>query len=237
MNTEKFSKTVVFCVTGKEYSPEFMKSWTEIVAYCLMNNIKPILSINELNYFTSKMQLVQSNSEINVPFNDNIQYDYIIFMNSSCLVNSNIVKELIAHELDIVSCLTFNKNSLEQSNYLEKFDLNNSTTASYSYDNMERPNQMLKEYKEYLDSKTDISDNDVKDEEPSTLLKVDHVDFTVVCIKKGVFEKLPLPWFNFEQKTNDLTGEVYFCNKCKAAGIDIHVDVKLRASSVKSVIL
>jgi len=78
MNTENFSKTVVFCVTGKEYSPEFMKSWTEIVAYCLMNNIKPILSINELNYFTSKMQLVQSNSEINVPFNDNIHYDYTI---------------------------------------------------------------------------------------------------------------------------------------------------------------
>ena len=146
MNTQTFSKTLIFCVTGKEYSPDFMRSWTEIVAYCLMNNIKPVISINETNDFRSKMQLVQSNSEINVPFNDKVPYDYIIFMDSSCLVNSSIVKELIAHELDIVSCLSLNKNSLQQSNYLEKFDLDDSTNASYSYEYMERPNEMLKKF-------------------------------------------------------------------------------------------
>ena len=237
MNTENFSKTVVFCIEGKEYVQEFMRAWTEIVAYCFTNNIRPVLSIQETNYFNSKMRLVQSSGHMNVPFNDNIKYDYIIFMNSSFLVNSNIVKELLAHELDIVSCLTLNKNSLQQSNYIEKFDLNDSTVESYSYENMERPNQILKEYKEYVNSKNDISGNDVKDDEPSTLLKVEHLDFTVLCIKKGVLEKLPLPWFNFEQKTNDITGEVYFCNKCKTAGIDIYVDLKLQASSVKSVIL
>ena len=166
-------------------------------------------------------------------------------------------KQLIAHDLDVVSCLCSNKNSLNGTNYLESFDLEGVDKTQYSYETMEKANELMKEYKEYSDKLKTINElneeneneeklNEVKDEtptesvidskEPSTLIKVEHVDFNVVCIKKGVFEKLPLPWFNYEEKINDLTGDFYFCNKCKKENIDIYVDVKSFSGSEKKVI-
>ena len=47
---------------------------------------------------------------------------------------------------------------------------------------------------------------------------------------------MKLPWFNYEEQVNDITGDMYFCNKCKENDIDLYVDLKLAVNSEKNVI-
>ena len=68
MSFDNFSKTVVFCLLGKDFSSPFLRNWTEIVGYCIMNKIKPILTSSESTFFSSKMNILQTSSEVKVPF-------------------------------------------------------------------------------------------------------------------------------------------------------------------------
>ena len=36
--------TIVFCLPGSDFSGRFLECWTELVSFCLQNNIRPILS-------------------------------------------------------------------------------------------------------------------------------------------------------------------------------------------------
>ena len=75
-----YDKTIVFCVVGESLSHNFLRSWTEIVGYCLLNNIKPILSSHRHNTFVSKSYVLSPDIETNSPFSGNVDYDYIIYI-------------------------------------------------------------------------------------------------------------------------------------------------------------
>lgn len=219
METTKTSeKIIVFCVIGETISHNFMRSWTEIVGHCLMNNIKPVLSTHKHNTFVSKTSVLSIDIQENAPFSNKLEYDYIIFMKTNCLINMNDVKKMIDYDLDVLSCLAPNNFNLQQTNYIEKFDLSKVNTNKYEYGKMQDVDELL------------------KNAESSSLLKVDYFDFNVVCIKKGVLEKMKLPWFNYDETVNDITGDIYFCNKCKENNIDLFVDLKLAVNSEKNVI-
>ena len=81
-------KTIVFCVLGETLSHNFMRSWTEIVGYCLMNNIKPVLSSHKHNTSVSKTSVLSINIEDNAPFSNKLEYDYIIYVKSTLLLIS-----------------------------------------------------------------------------------------------------------------------------------------------------
>lgn len=68
METKQFEKTIIFCVLGDTASFNFLKVWTEIVGYCLMNKIKPVLSTAKTTMFNSKMGVLSANSELNAVF-------------------------------------------------------------------------------------------------------------------------------------------------------------------------
>jgi hypothetical protein len=40
---------VVFCIPGSSFSGKFLECWTNLVAWCLKNNIQPILSCRQPN--------------------------------------------------------------------------------------------------------------------------------------------------------------------------------------------
>lgn len=223
---KKYAKTIVFCIIGETISHNFMRSWTEIVGYCLMNNIKPVLSSHKHNTFVSKTSVLSMSLDENVPFSNKLDYDYIIYVKSSCLINVEIVKKMMDHELDVLSCLSSNNFNLRQTNYIEEFELSNVDINKYEYGKFEDANELLKKSEE----------QDISSSSSSSLLKVSYFDFNVVCIKKGVFEKMKLPWFNYEKKVNDITGDMYFCNKCKEHDIELYVDLKLVVNSEKNVI-
>lgn len=218
-NTEKkYDKTIVFCVLGESLSHNFLRSWTEIVGYCLMNNIKPTLSSHKHNTFVSKTYVLSPSSETNTPFSGNVDYDYIIYIKNTSLVNAEIIKKMIEQDLDVLSCLSTNNYNLRDTNYIEHFDLNDVKTNNYKYGKNEDVNKLL------------------QGDSESSLLKVDYFDFNVVCVKRGVFEKMKLPWFNYEETVRDITGDIYFCNKCKENNIDLFVDLKLIVSNEKNIV-
>tara|TARA_Y100000389_G_scaffold178371_1_gene191509 strand:+ start:25493 stop:26143 length:651 start_codon:yes stop_codon:yes gene_type:complete len=200
----EYEKTIIFCVIGDKIEHQFLRSWTEIVGYCIINKIKPVLSTRNVDNFVSKTQLLMPTSETNAPFGNKIEYDYVIFISTSAICSIDSLKSILGLNKDIVSGFSLNKTNLEKTNYIVNFDHNNG--ENNNYDEVENAKRLL--------------NNDKK------LIKVDYVDFNLVCIKSGVLEQIKLPWFNYDGKTNDITGEVYFCNKCKENGIDILVNLE-----------
>jgi len=223
---KKYDKTIVFCVLGESLSHNFLRSWTEIVGYCLLNNIKPTLSSHKYNTFVSKTFVLSANSETNTPFSGKVDYDYIIYIKNTSLVNAETIKKMIDQELDILSCLAPNNFNLRETNYIEHFELSDIEKNIYKYGQIEDVNKLLHKLQE--DAKPDSP--------PSSLLKVDYFDFNVVCIKKGVLEKMKLPWFNYEESLRDITGDIYFCDKCKKNGIDLYVDLNLVVNNEKKIV-
>ena len=222
----KYDKTIVFCIVGESFSHNFLRVWTEIAGYCLMNNIKPVVSSHKHNTFVSKTYVLSTTSETNTPFSGKVDYDYIIYIKNTNLVTAEIIKKMIEQDLDILSCLASNNYNLRETNYIEHFELSDVESNNHKYGKFEDVNKLLRELHE-----------DVKPETtPSTLLKVDYFDFNVVCIKKGVLEKMKLPWFNYEESVRDITGDIYFCDKCKKNGIDLYVDLTLVVNNEKHVV-
>ena len=218
----KYEKTIVFCLMGDQnISCNFIKIWTEIVGYCIMNNIKPVLSTVNTDNFAHRMGALIPSAETGQPFEGTLDYDKIVFISSKIFCTIEVLKKLISTDKDVLSALCTNKMSLENTNYIEDLDLNDETKKSFDYALLEDAKKKSKE---------------AKDAGESTLLKVNFVNFSLLSINKGVLEKLGVPWFNYDPKTNDMSGDVYFSHKCKELGVDIFVDLDCFVSSEKNVI-
>jgi hypothetical protein len=220
--TIKYKQTVVFCVLGESVTHTFLRGWTEVVGYCLMNNIKPVLSTRGINNFVMKTHSLVTSGSSNIPFDGNLEYDKIIFVSNKALFDVKAIATLINCEDNIVSAISSNKGGLEHTNYIE--NINNSGCdgpQKFEFSTIDSANKLLKE---------------AQTNNTTTSLRVDYVDFTLVAIKKGILEKMPFPWFNYDEKTNDVTGDVYFCDKCKECGVDILVDLAVFVSTEKNVV-
>lgn len=219
---QKYEKTIVFCLLADQnISCNFIKIWTELVGYCIMNNIKPVVSTVGTDTFVNRMGALIPSGETGLPFEGKIEYDKVIFISSKTFCTIDNFKKLISSDKDIVSALCTNKMSLENTNYIKELDLNDESKKSFNYGLLEDAKNKLKE---------------AQDAGESSLLKVNFVNFSLLSVNKGVFEKLGLPWFNYDPKTNDATGDIYFCNKCKETGVDIFVDLDCFVSTEKNII-
>ena len=78
-------------VLGETVTSDFLRLWTEIVGYCLMNKIKPVLSNAKTSMFNSKLGVLSPSSELNVPFGGKQDYDYIIYVKNGCLPTVNMI--------------------------------------------------------------------------------------------------------------------------------------------------
>ena len=73
--------------------------------------------------------------------------------------------------------------------------------------------------------------------------KADYTGFGWILIKKGVFEKLPYPWFAPKRRTigediEDMCSEdVAFCLDAKTAGFEIWVDPSVRVGHEKIMVI
>lgn len=65
--------------------------------------------------------------------------------------------------------------------------------------------------------------------------KCEKFGFGLVCIKRHVFEKMPFPWFNTEDRSDGtLMGEdVWFCTKAREAGFELWADCDIRCGHFK----
>ena len=218
-----YEKTLIFCILSDDntVSCNFMKMWTEIVGYCITQKIKPILSTISNDNFSTRMNALKPSSETRKPFEGKFDYDKIVYISSKSICTISLLEKIISSDKDVVSALSANKMSLENTNYIEDFNMEDETKQSFEYAKVE-------------DAKTKLKT--AKDAGESTLLKVNFVNFSLLSINKGVLEKMGLPWFNYDSRTDDITGEVHFANKCKESGVDIYVELDCLIPTEKTII-
>lgn len=202
------TKVVAICIMGNTFSDSFLRCWTEFLGYCLTHNIRPLLAnICESSLFIHKNQCLKcdvTKGADQVPLNGEIEYDYILWLSSSCVFDSSkVLPRFFEMDHDIVSASSISSTNMKSMNFIKDVDFNEN--KAYSYVTIEEANEMIT--------------NQVLE------LKVDFVDVKCLLMKKGVLEKIQYPWFSGDP--TNLNGDVFFCQKCKTSGIDIYVDLKL----------
>ena len=100
---------VIFALPGRSYSGRFLQSWTELVHACLKNDIQPIMSqhYSPVVYYARNMCLGGDNLRgvDQLPFNGQVDYDYIMWIDSDIVFSPQHFFNLLQHDKDIVSGL------------------------------------------------------------------------------------------------------------------------------------
>lgn len=188
-------RIIIFCLTGHSYSTEFLKSWTEVFAYCLLNDITPVLSTSsELNSVIAKNKCLSGNTlngPYQRPFQNNIKYERLIWIDSKMIFNVEMVKKLLSVEENIVSGM-FVQSNLKTLGFIQNIDKDHfMEKGAYNY--MSRD--------DFIEWK--------KENTEQTLLEVEHCDLGFMMMKHGVLEKLAYPWFKQTMTTiQDSSGNV-----------------------------
>ena len=207
---------IIFCIPGRNFSNNFLVSWTKLLKYCNENGIQAELS----NGYTSIVHLArytclginpQSDCKkcLN-PFGQEIEYDYIMWIDSDIIFKPSDFFKLLEHDKDMVSGL-----------YLRQ-------PAGGTMDSIPIEYACL--------SKSDKSlwTNEVNGE----MIEVFGNGMGWMLVKKGVFEKTPFPWFGPIIEGLDFNGEdVAFQMRAKDAGFPSYVDTNIIVGHEKGVIL
>lgn len=214
--------TIVFCLPGNSFSGQFLECWTELLAFCLSNNIRPVISRKySCNiYYVRNMCLGGdvSRGPGQKPFNGQIYYDYIMWIDSDIVFTPQQFARLLQHDKDIISGL-----------YLMEGGQLYATVKDWDEE------FFLKHgYFQFL-SPRDI-------QEKSDLIKVAYTGMGFMLVKKGVYEKLEYPWFRPVEKRIgsmvDFTMEdVGFCLRICDLGYKVFVDPGVRVGHEKIIVL
>ena len=249
--------TIVFCLPGNSFSHNFLLSWSELMMYCITHNIRPIISCKQSCniYMVRSMCLgadVMRGSK-QKPFNGEIDYDFIMWIDSDQVFSVKQFTDLLRHNKDVVSGLYYMKGRSHFAvveNWDEKYFIEH---GSFEFLSGEKLTEWMK--KNYLGEP-----KEVVGENGQTLMNYSDCEFPLIkasytgmgwmLVKRGVMEKLHYPWFEPEtfrlKKIVDgkeieivdfCMEDVAFCKKLERLGIPIYVDVKAIVGHEKSVIL
>lgn len=226
--------TIVFCIPGNSFSNEFLRCWTELFAYCITNNITPILSTTYCsNVFFVRNKCLLGNNLNGIhqkPFQGQIDYDYVMWIDSDQVFSVDMFKRLLAHQKDIVSGMYMMSN-LKHLAVVPKMDADY-FVKNGSFEFLSR--ESLIEWK--------------KENTESSLMDVDYCGMGFMLIKRGVLETLEYPWFQPKLTTiQDMCGniivqdynseDVYLCKTLKDKGYQILVDTDVLVGHEKAIVL
>jgi len=214
---------VVFCLPGRVFTNNFLKSWTQLNNWCLNSNILPIISnqYDSVVYYVRNKCLggVATRGLNQKPFNGEVDYDYLMWIDSDMVFEPKDFIHLLNMQVDIASGL-----------YKTADNIHYATVKDWDMDY----------YRENGSFKF-LTKESIKDlSEP---FKVDYTGFGWILFKKGVFESLEYPWFrpeweDFGNGVREFTSEdVGFCKNIREKGYNIHINPKVIVGHEKSRIL
>lgn len=226
---------VVFCLPGKTFSDNFLKSWSDLLYSLHRNNIIPIISQQYSAVVYWARNLCLSGDVLKgvkqKPFNGELDYDYLMWIDSDMVFKSDDFYQLLSNsgKYPIISGMY----PIDQENYSAVLKWDETKFLEQGYF------QFIK--------KSDLIDNSLKNEYPTyPIVPVSYNGFGFMLVKRGVFESIDYPWFEPIFKTllskngliKDFTGEdVSFCLKAKELGFDIMVDTSVKLGHEKMRIL
>jgi len=215
-------KTVVFCLPGSYYSGRFLVSFNQLILECKALGMNPIISqdySSMVNYARCKVAGADvSRGRYQEPFGGQVDYDYMMWIDSDIVFSTQSFKALLNMNVDIAS-------------------------GWYSQPGGTTPvvEKMDDEYFKSYGSYKFISANEM--ESRKKVFRADYVGFGWVLIKRGVFESIPYPWFapkriKIGEDLEDMCSEdVAFCLDAKTAGYDIWLNPAIRVGHEKTLVI
>lgn len=213
---------ILFCLPGPSFSGKFLSCWTDLLHSCISVGIKPILS----QRYSCNIYYVRTNclgadvkrGENQKPFNGELDYDYIMWIDSDIIFKPKDFFDLLKRGKDISSGL-----------YLMEGGKNYACVENWD-------EEFFKQHGHF----NFLSPKDIAIK-PAPF-PVNYVGMGWMLVKKGVFEKIKYPWFEpIRKKIGDYTDftmeDVAFCHKAQDSGFKIIVDPSIIVGHEKKIIL
>jgi hypothetical protein len=201
-NPLKRPLTIVFCLPGTTFSHHFLKSWSELLLYCLTHKIRPIISSHQSSnvHFVRNMCLGANilRGKDQTPFDGKLDYDFIMWIDSDQVFSVNSFISLLKHDKDVVSGLYLMKNGQQYTAVRNWDEANFLNKGSFEFLNRKTLMEWLDENADgEIEEKKDQTGNPYKDYSKCKipLMPVSYTGLGWTLVKKGVFEKLSYPWF------------------------------------------
>lgn len=217
---------IVFALPGKQFSGNFLQSWTELLHACNQNNIQTALiqPYSPVVYYVRNMCLGGDNLKgvDQKPFGGNFDYDYIMWIDSDIVFNPDDFFSLLNHQSDIMSGL-----------YIMSDNTHYATVPEWDLDFFKKNG-----YFKFL-TREDVQDR-------KETFEVDYTGMGWMLVKKGVFESMKYPWFEpmWTEITIDgkevrefASEDTSFCFRARENGYKVLVDPNVVVGHEKSLIL
>jgi hypothetical protein len=230
-STSLKGKTIAFCLPGLMYSGTFMTQFVRLLFDLNQQGINFYISqhyssmVNHAR--TDCLQADNYAGTMLTPFRGQVPYDYIMWIDSDIIFKTEDLMELLKMNKDISAGWYCQSNGGA---------LSNQSTVVESMND--------KELYEKGSNRYETVEDMARRTEP---FKVDYCGFGWILIKKGVYEKIPYPWFVPRvvqlQKPDgtileDVCSEdISMCQDFKKYGFDIWVHPKVRVGHQKMIIL
>ena len=230
-NTSLKGKTIAFCLPGLMYSGTFMTQFVRLLFDLNQQGINFYISqqyssmVNHAR--TDCLQADNYAGTMLTPFRGQVPYDYIMWIDSDIIFKTEDLIELLKMNKDIAAGWYVQSNG---------GPLSNQSTVVEKMDDQELYQKGSNRYETVEDM--------ARRTEP---FKVDYCGFGWILIKKGVYEKIPYPWFVPRviqlQKPDgtileDVCSEdISMCQDFKKYGFEIWCNPKVRVGHQKIVIL
>lgn len=213
---------IIFALAGREYSGLWLQHWTEIINYCHNRGIEFIVSQKySCNiYYARNLTLCGDvlKGENQKPFQGQIAYDYIVFIDSDVLVKPEQLQKLLNYKEDIISGI-----------YLMEDGKQYATVIDW--------NEEIFKKQGHFDF---LAQKDIKDEK--RLIEVDYTGFGFIIFKYGVLESLTYPWFKpIFYKIGDCVDfsmeDVSILKRLAEKGYKTYIDPKVKVGHEKKTVL
>ena len=216
---------VVFCIPGREFTANFLQSWTKLCNALYMNGISFVLSntYSPVVYYARSSALRTSvlRGKKQKPFNDEISYDYLMWIDSDIVWEPQDFFALLERmeknrEMDLLSGV-----------YLMADGHHTTCVDKWDEDFFQQNGSF--QFLTVPDMKAKAEEQETKDN--GGVFNAIYIGFGWLMVRYGVFEKLEYPFFKpiFHELKG---GEIYdfssedasFFLEMKDLGVKLYVD-------------
>ena len=215
-------KTIVFCLPGSHYSGRFLLSFTQLILDCQKMGIKTAISqdySSMVNFARCKVAGADvTRGSKQSPFGGKVQYDYMMWIDSDISFKTKDFESLLRLDKPVSSGWYSQPGGC--------------TPVVESMDD-----DFFRQHGTYKFIRS------AEMEKMRSPFKADYIGFGWVLVKKGVFERLPYPWFapkrmKIGEDLEDMCSEdVAFCLDARDAGMDIWVDPRVKVGHEKIIVI
>ena len=213
---------IVFCIPGRDFSRQFLLSWTHLLLECMKKGHEVMVSqqYSSVVHF-ARAQCLGGNvlkGEDQKPFQGQVEYDYIMWIDSDIVFKPEDFFKILESPHDVTAGL-YMMEDLEH--FAAVKDWHEDYFQKFGTFKFIRPDDVVG---------------------AARYMPVAYAGMGWMLIRKDVVENLKYPWFWSDlQHIGDLTDmsseDVAFCRALNNAGHTVHVDTQLRVGHQKKMII